>query len=168
MRNWLVSFKRVSQNSTGIPVPARWLRSIRLNYLPEERAKSDERLSAIQRDETSLGKEAVSSGKYYCSLSSGQRENRRGDSKESAKFFRLNEGARCSTEIGGLKMRRTNAGCAAPASSSEDLTKKFSKELHMKPEDLVWNGRRSIPKSSERDIISDSRWLGISAASTPW
>ncbi len=123
---------------------------------PEERAKSDERLSAIQQDEKRLS-EKKQSLQESISVEERQREEESRRLEESRrKFFELERKARyVQAEMSRLKdaenERRVRR--ARVEVREEDLTKEIFEELHMKPEDLVWNGEAVDPEKFERDIV---------------
>ena len=123
---------------------------------PEERAKSDERLSMLQQEEKRLLEKKHSLQKNI-SVEERQREEASRRLEESRrKFFELERKARdIQTEMSRLKDAENERKVrrARVEVREEDLTKEILEELHMKPEDLAWNGETIDAEKFERDII---------------
>lgn len=123
---------------------------------PEERAKSDERLIVLQQEEKRL-LEKKQSLQESIAVEERQREEASRRLEESRmKFFELERKARdIQTEMSRLKDAENERKVrrARVEVREEDLTKEILEELHMKPEDLVWNGETIDAEKFERDII---------------
>lgn len=122
----------------------------------EELHKSDGRLDALRQEESRLSeKKAALQGEISAEEKRSEEAMKRLE-ESRRKFFELERKARdIQAEMNRLKDAENERKVrrARVEVREEDLTKEILEELHVKPEELVWDGEAIDADKFERDII---------------
>jgi len=123
---------------------------------PEERAKSDARLTALRAEGKHLVERKEALQKSIAEEEDRAEKERQALEESRKKFFDLERRAReTQSELNRLKdvANEARVRLARVEVREEDLTNEIREELHMKPEELVWDGEAVDAEKFERDII---------------